>query len=152
MNSLFFKKGATKVVVLLVPLFFFLFTVPAFAQTDLDDDGIMDDVDDEVIVAENVTLEAGEYFFNNLIIDNGAVLFLMSDEASESIHKGVTINAVNLTIDKTSSINVVGKGYKQGPGASHTRGGAGHGSKGGDRLELGVTYPGGQLMVHRWNR
>jgi hypothetical protein len=35
------------------------------------------------------------------------------------------------------------KGYKQGPGASHTRGGAGHGSKGGDRLELGVTYPGG---------
>jgi hypothetical protein len=138
MNSLFFKKGATKVVVLLVPLFFFLFTVPAFAQTDLDDDGIMDDVDDEVIVAENVTLEAGEYFFKDLVIKNGATLSLGSDANSTSAFKGARINVSSLVVEEGAKISADGMGYGsgQGPGYSGTGAGSSYGGLG----ESGYSY------------
>lgn len=116
----------------------------AFAQGDLDEDGIPDAEDPETLLTTSKELEAGEYTFLHLVIANASVLTLSSDPDLPGF-KGVKINAENITIGPTSSISADGKGYgaASGPGAggSGWGGGAGggYGGKGGE----GYAYPGG---------
>jgi hypothetical protein len=109
------------------------------SPSDLDGDGILDSEDPETIISTNITLDAGEYTFKNLVITNNSVLTLNSNTSLEGF-KGVKINAENLTIDEGSSISADGKGYPagEGPGAgrpgpnSWYGSGGGYGGKGGD--------------------
>lgn len=103
----------------------------AFAQSDLDGDGIPDADDPETIISTNKTLDAGEYTFKKLVITSNSSLTLNSDKLLAGF-KGVKINAENITIDKNSFISADGKGYgvEEGPGAGHNRGGGGYGGKG----------------------
>ncbi len=85
---------------------------------DINQNGIADRTEAEVVVESNLTLPAGEYFFNNLTIRNGAIVTAESDYFSVSAFKGVKINAVNLTISSTSIMEANGRGYGyvSGPG------------------------------------
>lgn len=111
----------------------------AFAQTDLDDDGIPDSEDIEVIILSNIVLTAGEYSFQNLIIRNNATVTLNSNSFLEGF-KGVRLNAENLTLEQGTILTADGKGYAGGfpdsDGGGPGRGrapnkGAGHGGHGG---------------------
>jgi len=94
------------------------------------------------VISTNTTLDAGEYTYQHLIINNNAVLTLNSNSSLPGF-KGVRIIADSLTIESGSSISANGKGYgsASGPGAggSYTNpykirggGGGGYGGKGGD--------------------
>ncbi len=91
-----------------------------YTTSDLDADSIDDSIQDEVIVSTNVTLIAGTYKFNNLIITNNVILTLKSDQNSTEEYKGVKIKAKNITVHPGSSISADGEGYEPltGPGAS----------------------------------
>ena len=110
------------------------FLIPhlTLASTDLNQNEIPDHEEDEVIVSTHQTLEAGEYTFNNLIID-GATLTLEGDMNSEEEFKGVKINAQNLTIKPFSKIEAENQGFnKTGPGyGANSQIGSSHGGIGG---------------------
>ncbi|MEK7471123.1 MAG: alpha/beta hydrolase [Patescibacteria group bacterium] len=99
---------------------FFVPKAIAVSPLDLNGNGINDADEAEVVLSSNISLPAGEYFFNNLTITNNATLILLGDPLSSSAFKGVKINAVNLTINFGASISADNKGYgaNQGPGAS----------------------------------
>ncbi len=118
---------------------FLLIAGIAIAQTDLDEDGIPDPEDIEVIISSNILLAAGDYSFQNLIITNNAIVTLNSDSFLEGF-KGVRLNAENLTLVKGTVLTAVGKGYAggvpDGDGGGAGRGrapnhAAGHGGSGG---------------------
>ena len=81
------------------------------SSSDLNENGIDDKDEVEVIMNEDMFLLAGEYRFNNLIITNNTVLTFEGDPDSLSFFKGVKIEAINLTINPGSSISADGKGY-----------------------------------------
>lgn len=85
-------------------------------DSDLNNNGIVDSTEVEVIVTTSKSLLAGEYNFNNLIITNNATLTLEGAPLSADTFKGVKINAVNVTITLGSRISSDGKGYSSGPG------------------------------------
>ena len=100
-------------------MFLFGFSVSkAGAASDLNNNSIDDNIETEVIVNSNQSLEAGEYFFNNLIITNNATLTLQGDPNSNSVFKGVKINAINITIENSALISADRQGYYplSGPG------------------------------------
>jgi hypothetical protein len=118
---------------------FLLITGIAYAQTDLDEDGTPDSEDIEVIILSNISLPAGEYSFQNLIITNNAIVTLNSNSFLEGF-KGVRLNAENLTLEQGTILTAGGKGYAggdpDGDGGGPGRGrapnnGAGHGGSGG---------------------
>jgi len=89
-------------------------------NSDLDEDGVVDAYDPETIIDEEITLEAGEYSFRDLILEPGAKLVLKSNLNPEfSGFRGVKINGENININYGASILADGKGYPagEGPGA-----------------------------------
>ena len=92
----------------------------ALSFSDLNDNGIADSEEVDVVMDANRSLPAGEYRFNNLTISNNAVLTLAGDTLSSNSFKGVKITAINLNINSGSSISADKKGYRAGtgPGAS----------------------------------
>ncbi|MBN1568685.1 MAG: hypothetical protein JXA73_12630 [Acidobacteria bacterium] len=107
-------------------------------ESDLDGDGTPDISDEETVLSGSMTLEAGQYVFRNLIVQEGAALALHSNPALSGF-KGVKITAKNLTINSGASFSADATGFTSdlGPGAgqaseSYGGGGAGYGGKGGD--------------------
>jgi pimeloyl-ACP methyl ester carboxylesterase len=84
--------------------------------SDLNGNGTADKDEAEVIVNSNATLPAGDYEFNNLVLENNAVLVAGSNPNSSNDFKGVKITATNLTVSAGSSINADAKGDPNGPG------------------------------------
>jgi len=84
-----------------------------------------------LIISEDTTLLAGEYYYDNLTITNNATLKLESNLDMPSSFKGVKIFASNITIDPGASISADGEGYLNGHGTSpvYLSGGS-HGGKG----------------------
>ena len=78
------------------------------STSDLNDNGIEDSTESEVVVDHDTTLPAGEYNFKNLIIASSSKLTLGRDESSSDLFKGVKINADNLTIFEGASISADG--------------------------------------------
>jgi hypothetical protein len=111
-----------KKIKLLGVLFLFLFvgisTTYAADFSDLNNNGIEDESEVEVIVNSNKTLPAGNYLFGNLILINNAILYVNGDPLSSKEFKGVKITATNLTINPGSSINADAQGFAgDGPGS-----------------------------------
>jgi hypothetical protein len=86
-------------------------------QSDLNQNGISDSGESNVVMEISTTLPAGEYNFQNLTITNNATLTLDGDPDSVDVFKGVRINANNLTVNLGSSISANGRGYLTGPGS-----------------------------------
>ena len=91
-------------------------------SSDLNANGIADLSEAEVIVSSDISLPAGEYRFNNLIIKNNATLTLVSNPSSANSFKGVKIIAANLNINSGSFISADKTGFgfnvgNFGPGA-----------------------------------
>src|SRR3989344_3860951 len=85
---------------LFIGLILFFLADSAFAlTTDLDQDGILDHQDSEVIVSIDQVLPSGEYTFLDLSITNNSNLVLLGDTNSTSTFPGVKINAQNITVD-----------------------------------------------------
>lgn len=85
-----------------------------------------------VVISQNTTFAAGEYFFDSLTITSSSTLTLLGNPAATSF-KGVIIHAENLTVDSGSRISADGAGYGRGtgPGApSYYRHGASYGGVG----------------------
>ena len=119
--------------VLLAACLLSLFAGIVSAATDLDHDGIPDDVDNETVVVTSASLPAGTYAFQELVVTNNAVLTLESDTSLPGF-KGVAISAGNLSIDPGSVLSADDHGYPAltGPGYPRAeRVGAGHGGRGG---------------------
>ncbi|MFZ2522575.1 MAG: PxKF domain-containing protein [Minisyncoccia bacterium] len=102
----------------------FLLALPLILRADatpqdINDNGVLDSSEAEVVLESNFSLPAGEYIYNNLTVTNGATLILLSDPNSANTFKGVKITAVNLTVSNSSSISADGKGYgnNMGPGS-----------------------------------
>ena len=126
------NKKRLPILILLGIVFTFLTnTQLVYAETDLDEDGILDSVDVDVVVVSNKSLLAGEYYFTNLTITNGATLKVKGDTSTTTEFKGVHINAENLTIDSNSKISADGSGYISGPGDAIGDNGSGYGGEGG---------------------
>lgn len=127
--STFFR--ATFAGLLFFALFLVIPTVYAspISQSDLNNNGINDSTEVNVVVDTNATLPAGEYTFQNLTITNYAVLKVESDPDSSDSFKGTKITVDNLTVDQYSSILADGQGYPDGPGAS-------------SQVDIGATYSG----------
>jgi hypothetical protein len=101
-------------------LFFFAGISVTYAAdfSDLNNNGLEDESEVEVIVDSNKTLPAGNYLFGNLTLTNNATIIAEGDASSSNVFKGVKITAVNLTINSGSSINADGQGYgSDGPGS-----------------------------------
>jgi RHS repeat-associated protein len=83
-------------------------------------------------VNSNATLTPGEYYFNNLLITNNAVLTLQGNTSTGS---GVIIHANNIQIDSGAKISANSQGYTSGgPGggpSGATGSGGGYGGLGG---------------------
>ncbi|HOW34233.1 MAG TPA: hypothetical protein PLN32_07230, partial [Methanoregulaceae archaeon] len=118
-------------ITLVFVIFLCIASGPAYAQGDLDNDGIPDDVDPETRVTLNSVLSAGEYQFEDLIVTNGSILTLESNVTFEG-YKGTLIHAANIRIDTGSVISADAKGYMDGPGAGEAYSGGGYGGRGGD--------------------
>ncbi|MFA4975818.1 MAG: immunoglobulin-like domain-containing protein [Candidatus Paceibacterota bacterium] len=88
----------------------------------------------DTIIDKDTTLTSGEYNYDNLIINNNAILTLEGNPESANTFKGVKITAKNITINNGSRISADLKGYKNtGPGApdvSHAGAGASYGGVG----------------------
>jgi len=84
--------------------------------SDLNQNGIADSEEDDVVASSSAWLAAGEYVFNNLIVTNRATITAAGNENSSSTFKGVKIFAKNLTIETGATISADGQGYKTGPG------------------------------------
>ena len=103
---------------------FILLAIPLLSRAeatafDINNNGILDSQEQEVVLESSFLLPAGVYTFNNLVISNNASLTALSDVNSLSTFKGVKIIANNLTISSGSTINADGKGYgnSSGPGS-----------------------------------
>ncbi len=101
---------------------FFITKTYSYSSSDLNNNGILDNTESEVIVDTNQTLPSGEYIFNDLYITNGATLTLEGNPDSLESFKGVKIISNNLTVDFDSSISADknGYGYLSGLGAPTT--------------------------------
>jgi len=108
------------------------------AGSDFDQDGISDEIDPVTELNTSLILEAGEYSFKNLVVEDNAIITLKSN-LSRPDFKGVKILADNFTLAQGSTITADGQGYPegQGPGAGgfykdhNSYGHAGGGSYGG---------------------
>ena len=90
-------------------------------------------IEDDITVATDTLLQAGEYTFNTLTVNNNAILTLASDPTRDGF-KGVHITTIgDLTIEAGSAISADGKGYLggSGPGVGGDSGRAGGGGYGG---------------------
>jgi hypothetical protein len=137
--------------IMIVSLNFLLVGIVSATPGDLDNDGLVDVNDPETIISSSISLPAGEYSFQTLVITNGASLILNSD-SSLSGFKGVRINAQNILIDANSAISADGRGYpaNQGPGVGMAKcdywgcryGGGGYGGIGNsfDYIVGGIQY------------
>lgn len=109
--------------VILLTLFIFLFFAPSLAAqqeqvlVDLDDDGIMDNLDPEVFVSLDKTLDAGLYYFNELVIASNTNLYLRSDPNISEGHQGVTIVAEKLIVHTDGKISSNKRGFSSGSGS-----------------------------------
>ncbi len=92
----------------------------AVLQSDLNQNGIDDSDETDVVMTINATLPAGEYNFNNLTVTNNAVLTLKGDLNSPEDFKGVKINAENITVENGAVLSADRQGYVYGPGAPDT--------------------------------
>jgi hypothetical protein len=103
--------------------------------TDINDNGILDSSETEVVLNTDFALPAGEYIYNNLSINAGVTLTLSGDPISPLPFKGVKITAQNLTLASTSKITSDREGYlgHQSPGTDidNFRAGASYGGVGG---------------------
>lgn len=111
-------QNKTKITFVLTAGIFCIFcvgiqTTLAFSvlDSDLNNNGIVDSTEPEVVVDSNKSLSSGAYNFNNLVITNNATLFADGDPYATSSFKGVAINAVNITITSGSHISTDGSGY-----------------------------------------
>jgi len=136
-NSFAFQKIGIVTLVALAILVV-LAVKPVFAAptlTDWDGDGILNADDSTTLVTSSITVDAGEYEFQNLEITNNAMITLKSNP-SNSGFKGVSIAVDNLNINIGSVVTADGQGYLlDGPGAgsgSCGGGGGGYGGRGGD--------------------
>lgn len=84
--------------------------------SDLNQNGIADSEEENVVASSSAWLVAGEYVFNNLTITNNAIITAAGNENSSSTFKGVKIFAKNLTVETGASISGNGQGYTEGPG------------------------------------
>ena len=100
-----------------------------FTTTDLNQNGIPDAIEAEVVLTETATLEAGEYQFQNLRLASGAVLRIESDLQEGT---GVVLHADNVHIETGAHLSADATGYNgapDGPGTpDNYRRGASHGS------------------------
>ncbi len=100
--------------------------------SDLNENGIADSEEDDVVATSTQSLPAGEYVFNNLTLTKGAQITAEGNPDSSNDFKGVKIFAGNLTIDVGSSISADGKGYDgAGPGSGVDPVAASYGGVGG---------------------
>ncbi len=113
-------RNLVVVILFFVSFGFASFTSASVLQSDLNQNGIDDSGETEVVMTINATLPAGEYNFNNLVITNGAVLTLEGDPDSADNFKGVKINAENITVENGATLLADRQGYKDGPGAPAT--------------------------------
>ena len=104
---------------------------PAFALTsDLNQNGISDQNETDVIASTTQTLPAGSYTFHNLTIAGNAVITVQGDSAASGF-KGVQVTADNLTITSSAGISADGQGYtSDGPGSSTNFSGGSYGGVG----------------------
>jgi pimeloyl-ACP methyl ester carboxylesterase len=114
------KNFFVVIISILLFLFFPIFAKADILASDLNDNGITDSLEEEVIIDHDSSLPHGEYVFNNLFITNGATLYLVSDSRSTDSFKGVQITANNISVSATSKISGDGHGYDSisGPGSS----------------------------------
>jgi pimeloyl-ACP methyl ester carboxylesterase len=113
----FILKKKLFAVMLAATVWFFGASVIVYASdSDLNNNGTPDSQEAEVVVNSNATLPAGSYEFNNLVLENNAVLVAGSNPNSSNDFKGVKITATNLTVSAGSSINADAKGDPNGPG------------------------------------
>ena len=93
-------------------------------------------------IDEDTELPAGEYFYDNLVVTNGATLKILSDtETPDKEFRGVKILANNITIDSGAKISSVGTGYFIGPGTTEQEYfGGSHGGDGNFFAENYKTY------------
>jgi hypothetical protein len=93
-------------------------TLATFSFSDLNNNGIADSDEENVLVDANNVLPAGEYRFNNLTIASSSTLTLQGDPLSLADFKGVKIVAQNITVEVGSFISADYQGYKTGgPGS-----------------------------------
>lgn len=91
------NKSIKRLIVNFLLLFFsFAFSGTAFSE--------------DLTITSDTIWGPGTYTYDNVLITNGATL---------TFNGAVTLNAINLTLDSTSSISANGTGYSagQGPGA-----------------------------------
>jgi uncharacterized protein DUF11 len=122
----------------LICLMVFLFSLTAYAE--------------DITISSDETWSAGNYSYDNITINNNALLTLQSDPITGT---GVTLNVTNLSIEVGSTISASGQGYPggEGPGAGDSydddglgvtkAGGAGYGGNGGDAYGYGSPRSGG---------
>lgn len=135
------KLKSTIIALFSISAFFFIAQL-AYAGdfSDLNGNDIADEDESEVVMTANKSLNAGEYFFNDLTITNVSTLTLKSDSNSVNEFKGVKIHANNLTIDLGATISTNGQGYDDsGPGGVESAdAGASHGGVGGGNIAASV--------------
>ncbi len=106
------SAGFVGLLILIIPLCAY----SASSPLDINDNGISDNTEQQVILDHDVSLPAGEYFFKDLILKNSATLYAEPDLNSTNTFKGVKINADNISIENGSSISAYGRGYAFGIG------------------------------------
>ena len=95
----------------------------------------------DLIVESNMTLPAGEYTYNSVMVKSGVTLTLEGDQNATGF-KGVRLLAENITVETGAYISADGQGYgsQQGPGASaNNRTGGSYGGRG-LGASVGPTY------------
>lgn len=89
----------------------------------------------DLIVSTDLTLERGDYHYNNVIVQNNSTLKLKGDENCFSEFCGVRIVANNIFIEEGSRISGDEQGYSHGQGSlgpgNDDNNGASHGGRGG---------------------
>lgn len=89
----------------------------------------------DITISENTTWTPGTYTYDNVTITNTATLTLTSNSTTG---EGVTLQAINLSVEPGAMISGNGKGYPRDQGSGTGgygnlgSGGAGHGGAGGD--------------------
>ena len=87
-------KSIFKLLIFVFIFFYYTsFTNAATLQSDLNQNGIPDSGETDVIMQTSANLSAGEYNFNNLTIINNATLTLDGDPNSIDAFKGVRSEA-----------------------------------------------------------
>lgn len=118
------------------------------SYSDLDRDNIIDSMDPETIIQEDITLSAGEYILNDLIIQEYVVVTALSDTSLEEF-MGVKLIANNIVLNNSAHLSADATGYSsgEGPGVSINNSfGSSHGGLGGreedsDKVYDSIAYP-----------